>query len=423
MLHESCAKSSEVDNEGRIPLLLAAQEGHLNCVKSLVRAGSHVNSHAHDGKTALRAAALENHMSIVQYLVNNNADFNYKDADGRSTLYVLALENRIDIAKYLLEKGANVESSDLEGRTPLHVAAWQGHVEIVKQLLLHSAEINGVDNDSRTALQSAAWQGHTGVVQVLISHGASVDHTCNQGATALCIAAQEGHDNVVKVLLKAGANPNHADQFGRTAMRVATKGKHLNVVTLLEGYGVASLTPVSSHHKESEQNIVKSRHKEKNSSSQNRTTNGTKNSHMNGKATKTELPTKKSDIRNQPLDPAVQPSINITSNPHANTELSSGTASSLDDATIWQQRSNSPLERSPDSRRKRNGIATNPNFPKPISINGYFNKLSNIPLDQSSDTVPPPLAPRSGKDTSQSSMQTKRSVRPQELLIKKETPL
>lgn len=240
-LIESGARITEVDNDGRIPLILAAQEGHVPVVAALLEAGSPIEARAHDGKTALRVAALEGHKDVVQYLVCHGADVNYKDADGRSSLYVLALENHVVMAEYLLDQDAEVESCDLEGRTPLHVAAWQGHYDMVELLLNNRADVNAVDNDRRTALQSAAWQGHVTIVRLLLERGADVDHTCNQGATALCIAAQEGHEDVVKVLLKFHANPNHADQYGRTATRVALKGGHVSVVKLLEEHGAQPL--------------------------------------------------------------------------------------------------------------------------------------------------------------------------------------
>ena len=241
-LLEAGARVLEVDNDGRIPLILAAQEGHLAVVSTLVDIGSPVGARGHDGKTALRSAALESHQEVVHFLLCRNADVNYKDADGRSTLYILALDNRVPMATLFLDHHADIESCDHEGRTPLHVASWQGHYEMVELLLSRSANANSVDNDRRTPIQSAAWQGRHHIVELLLEHGAIVDHTCNQGATALCIAAQEGHEDVVKVLLRYGANLNHADRCGRTPMRVATKGGHTALVKILREYSNCSQT-------------------------------------------------------------------------------------------------------------------------------------------------------------------------------------
>ena len=481
LVTESCARVTEVDNEGRMALLLAAQEGHLGAVESLIHVGSPVNAHAHDGKTALRAAALENHQQVVQFLLINNADFNYKDADGRSTLYVLALENRVEVAGFLLDSGAHVESSDLEGRTPLHVSSWQGHVEMVEKLLLYKADVNGVDNDQRSALQSAAWQGHTSVVHELIKHGAIVDHTCNQGATALCIAAQEGHKKVVQALLLAGAKPNHADQFGRTAMRVALKGNHLNVVKLLESYGVSSQiqpspgalgstgqistapTVPSREHKpiktlkiapnETDSKAKKkTSHKSKGAANK---TNGTSsdqhqqpsNGVSNGSDVVPSTPQEVKGIPGSPLLASpllISPSgkqiskssdlssVHITSNPQSTSgDGTSATLSSQDDSNVWQRLEDEQTldNKSPDSRRKRTGIMTNPNYAKAVSINGYFNKLANLQdtLDNYSENAmngnTHPSKSQSLKTAASQHQSNKRPVRPQKLHVKKETPL
>ena len=57
MLIDCGARVTETDNDGRIALVLAAQEGHVACVKVLLDAASPVESRGHDGRTALRFVA------------------------------------------------------------------------------------------------------------------------------------------------------------------------------------------------------------------------------------------------------------------------------------------------------------------------------------------------------------------------------
>ena len=101
-----------------------------------------------------------------------------------------------------------------------------------------------------------------------------------------------------------------------------------------------------------------------------------------------------------------------------------------DDEPVWQKLSDingshgdkerkgssSGSPKSPESRRKRNGIVTNPNYSKGVNINGYFNKLANLP--DNIDNYPVTNGNGGG-----SSMPHKRAQRPNGLPIKKETPL
>jgi len=235
-LLEAGARVTEVDNDGRMALILAAQEGHFSVVRTLIElAGTSLESRGHDGRTALRAAAAaDNCFELIRYLVQMGCDVNARDADGRTALYTLAVEGQLEAAAWLLRAGADPMSTDAEGRTALHAAAWHGHCDVAVLLLDHHVDPDACDIEGRTALQSAAWQGHAAVVTLLLERGASVDRVCLQGATALCVAAQEGHEAVVRALLCAGADANRADRCGRTPSRLAARGGHVGIIRLLK---------------------------------------------------------------------------------------------------------------------------------------------------------------------------------------------
>ncbi|XP_068602317.1 ankyrin repeat domain-containing protein 50 [Brachionichthys hirsutus] len=235
----SMARVGEMDIEGRIPLILAAQEGHLSTVKLLLDRHSPIDHRAYDGHSALSAALLEGHAEAAELLMRRGADTDVRDAEGRPLLYILVLEGFLEMATLLIEKGGvPLESKDSEGRAALHVASWQGSVALVDLLLKHGADPNEQDTEGRPPLHSMAWTGHGKVGHCLLeANGIKIDLSCFQGATALSIAAQEGHANIVAMLLERGASPDHVDKYGRTPVKVAGKHGHFNIVRLLESYG------------------------------------------------------------------------------------------------------------------------------------------------------------------------------------------
>lgn len=133
------------NREGRNALLVAAREGHLGIVKTLLAKGADVNGESRNedlerGKTALMFAAQRGHAGIVQALLDRGADVNA----------------RTDASKEF----------DLPGWTPLIWAASEGHMAVVKLLLANSADLHTKDNKGRTALWHAANNGYSDIVQL-----------------------------------------------------------------------------------------------------------------------------------------------------------------------------------------------------------------------------------------------------------------
>jgi hypothetical protein len=69
--------------------------------------------------------------------------------------------------------------------------------------------------------------------------------------------------------------------------------------------------------------------------------------------------------------------------------------------------------KSPDTRKKRNGIVTNPNYANSMNVNGYLNKLANLD-NEFDDSYNDDVTPVSS---------AKKPTRPNGLPLKKETPL
>ena len=75
-----------LQNDGWTPLLIAAQNGHAEAVKTLLEAKSDVNKAKPNGKTALMNAASFGHPDVAALLLGAGADKTPADEEGRTAL-------------------------------------------------------------------------------------------------------------------------------------------------------------------------------------------------------------------------------------------------------------------------------------------------------------------------------------------------
>ncbi|XP_073124814.1 ankyrin repeat-containing protein ITN1-like isoform X1 [Henckelia pumila] len=119
---------------------------------------------------------------------------------------------------------------------PLHIAASHGHHEIVQVLLDHDPSlIKTIGPANATPLVTAASRGHTAVVNKLLSKDCSLlEISRSNGKNALHFAARQGHVDIVKALLdKDSQLARRTDKKGQTALHMAVKGVSCEVVKLL----------------------------------------------------------------------------------------------------------------------------------------------------------------------------------------------
>ena len=74
-LAELCAYINQALQDGATPLYVAAQDGHFDVVRCLVKAfAADINQAAHNGLTPLMTASFFKHADIVTWLVKEGAD-------------------------------------------------------------------------------------------------------------------------------------------------------------------------------------------------------------------------------------------------------------------------------------------------------------------------------------------------------------
>lgn len=95
----------------------AIQEGHLNVLKALVRAGAPLERRDDSGFTPLDQAVGEGDLRIVGFLLKAGAKVNRRTRNG-TPLHTACAYRYLQIVKLLLAHGANPCALDGEGQTP-----------------------------------------------------------------------------------------------------------------------------------------------------------------------------------------------------------------------------------------------------------------------------------------------------------------
>ncbi|XP_024885798.1 protein fem-1 homolog B-like [Temnothorax curvispinosus] len=153
--------------EGASALWAAAGAGHLNVLKTLVKAGANVNHPTKTNSTPLRAACFNGRLDIVKYLINHQADLNIPNMFNNTCLMIASYKGHLDIVNFLLDKSADPNKKAYCGATALHFAAECGHSAIVCELLKYSTEMTK-NVSGMTPLITAAERTRAEVVEYLV---------------------------------------------------------------------------------------------------------------------------------------------------------------------------------------------------------------------------------------------------------------
>lgn len=120
------------DNQGKTPLMWAAETGQMDMTRTLLQAGASVNAGNVFGWTALIGAAYEGREGTVQILLENGADVNVRDNDGKTAM----MRAKGDTVRHIL---ANAEEK-------AYLAAEKRHEKAKVEMAKKEAEKEKQDN-------------------------------------------------------------------------------------------------------------------------------------------------------------------------------------------------------------------------------------------------------------------------------------
>jgi ankyrin repeat protein len=158
------ADVNATDEQGRIPLHLAAKIGRYSIVEYLVENGSDVHKKDNFHKTPLVYAIEKNRIKVVIYLSKKVNNTQKKEEDDK--LFIAVKAGDLDTLSYNLTR-RDINSVNKDGKTVLHIASEAGNFEIVKFLLGMGADRTILDDDGRNALSYAKLTGNKELIQLL----------------------------------------------------------------------------------------------------------------------------------------------------------------------------------------------------------------------------------------------------------------
>ncbi|CAA2978649.1 ankyrin repeat-containing ITN1-like [Olea europaea subsp. europaea] len=257
-------------------LHLAAQRGDLVAVKEILNINSQmvgtlsstdfdrevaeirasvVNEVNELGETALYTAAERGHFDVVKELLkySNRETLVKKNQSMFDPLHIAAREGHHAIVRVLLDHDPELSKTiGPSNATPLITAASKGHMDVVNELLSKDCSLLEISrSNGKNALHLASRQGHVDIVMALLERDPQLARgTDKKGQTALHMAVKGVNCEVVKLLLNADAAiVMLPDKFGNTALHVATRKKRVEIVNELLSLPDTNVNALTRDHK------------------------------------------------------------------------------------------------------------------------------------------------------------------------------
>jgi ankyrin repeat protein len=177
------------------------------------------------GWSLLMLAAEDGNLEIIETLLGENSDIHAKTTHQETALHLATSGKQTAAVHALIEARAHIEAEDCQFRTPLHIAAMRGSSDIIKILLAKKTADNvsfleHPDFKQYSALHYAASTSAQSVC-LLVEAQANVDARDSTQRTALHLAAQTGSLATLRALVNMKADCNLKDNEGNTPFELA----------------------------------------------------------------------------------------------------------------------------------------------------------------------------------------------------------
>lgn len=208
------------------PFLVAAVNGNVKILSSLLENGADINAVSEGLYTPLMMAVRYKHTDAVEFLMDQGADANLQDENGYTALHYVAIYwgsfDAINLRCFNNRSDFNIQSAD--NCTPLMRAVKCLNLNVVNYLLQNGAYLDLEDRCGQRCLQFLVDVGlkpSCEILSSLIRSGADINARINEMNQTLLMRASRGGDirsEKFKLLIENGANLDLQDKSGNTAL-------------------------------------------------------------------------------------------------------------------------------------------------------------------------------------------------------------
>ncbi|KAF3312265.1 hypothetical protein TWF173_007419 [Orbilia oligospora] len=209
-------------------LMIAAMNGHIECVEQILRAlPLSVNSRSHNGDNALGIACKEivkpqswpifgyeerreRYRAVIKALLEHGCDAQNQNRKGKTALHIAAKDGSELATSLILDSGVaiDINAQDLQGNTPLHFAM---NSERIMELLIKAGANPTIRNKKGdTAFLTAIYKGlspTSGNMFALLTSGIETRERDENIHDALVIEARRDNSDTVGFLLRKRRYP------------------------------------------------------------------------------------------------------------------------------------------------------------------------------------------------------------------------